>query len=482
MNKTTIIKVILLCAFITGCSSSKVNKLKTKQPNVLIILSDDQGWGDVGFNGCTDIPTPNLDQLAKEGIVFSQGYAAHPYCSPSRAGLLSGRNQQRFGHENNLPYNDAKADDGLPLDQLLISELLQKNDYKTCAIGKWHLGDSINYWPNKRGFDDWYGFWGGGMNYWGDIKKGRNEYGGLLKNGVPVPKSEITYLTDDFSNAAVNYIDQYKKEEKSFFMYLAYNAPHTPIQVTNEYTKAVDHIEDGDRAAYAAMVYGMDVGIGKVIQKLKDIGEYENTLIFFYSDNGGTRYRANNQPFRGYKGMLFEGGIRVPFLMTYPGHIKGGQTYEKMISALDIYPTILATTNIKHPDAEKLDGINLTPYLKGENELKPHNELYWRYSDGAGKAMRLGKYKMIMSGFKNNEYFLFDIENDPYEHHNLAKKYPEKLKEMQLLYDKWDAQNVDALWQDPHAKNISKEEYKRQSALDKATSGDKTKGVTNLKL
>ncbi len=465
MNKITLLFGVFLL-------SITLNAQKDKQPNVLIILSDDQGWGDVGFNGCTDIPTPNLDQLAADGVIFSQGYAAHPYCSPSRAGLLSGRNQQRFGHENNLPYTDADADDGFPLTQLMMSELLSDYDFQTCAIGKWHLGDSISLWPDKRGFDDWYGFWGGGMNYWGKPKH-NDPYHGVLRNGVPVPLDEITYLTDDFTNEAVNYIDGYVKKDKPFFMYLAYNAPHTPIQVTNEYTKAVSHIEDGERAAYGAMVYAMDQGIGKVIQKLKDEGEYENTLIFFYSDNGGTRYRASNAPYRGYKGMLFEGGIRVPFIMAYPGHLKGGKTYHKMVSALDIYPTILAATGLKHPEPETLAGVDIMPFVKGKKKGEPHTDLYWRYSDGAGYAMRLGKYKMVMSGFKK-DFFLFDMEQDPYEHTNIASEMPEKLAEMKQLYAKWDKGNIKALWQDPHAANLSKEEGGRQKALDRATSGEKS--------
>jgi len=443
-----------------------------KQANVLIILSDDQGWGDVGFNRCTDIPTPNLDKLAADGVIFTQAYASHPYCSPSRAGLLSGRYQQRFGHENNLPYTDADADDGLPLSQLMVSELLQASDFQTCAIGKWHLGDSINYWPNKRGFDDWFGFWGGGMSYWGDSKKRDGLMGGVLRNGQPVPLSEITYLTDDFSAEAVNYIDAYLKNEKPFFMYLAYNAPHTPIHVSQKYLKAVSHIEDGERAAYAAMVVAMDEGIGKVIQKLKDEGVYDNTLIFFYSDNGGTRQRASNRPYRGYKGMLFEGGIRVPFLMTYPSEIKGGQTYHKMVSAYDIFPTILNALAVNHPEPNSLSGVDLLPYINGKKTNEPHETLFWRYSDGAGYAMRLGKYKMIMSGFKQ-QFLLFDMEKDPYEHHNLASVMPDKLEEMKKLYKHWDAQNINGLWQDPHAENISKEEGRRQQVLDKATSGEK---------
>lgn len=464
-------KILLLILALCIYSISFAKDTATKKTNVLIILSDDQGWGDVGFNGCTDIPTPNLDKLAADGIIFSQGYASHSYCSPSRAGLLSGRNQQRFGHENNLPYTDAKADDGFPLTQLMMSELLVENDFHTCAIGKWHLGDSIAYWPNNRGFDDWYGFWGGGMSYWGDPKK-NNPMAGVLRDGKVVPRKEITYLTDNFSEEAVNYIDEYTKDDKPFFMYLAYNAPHSPVHATREYTAKVTHIEDGKRAAYAAMIVGMDEGIGKVIQKLKDCGEYDNTLIFFYSDNGGADQGAVNEPYRGHKGMLFEGGIRVPFTLTWKDQLKGGKIYDKAVSALDIFPTILEATNVKHPQPKSLDGVSLLPFVKGKNKKNPHETLCWRYSDGAGYAVLHGDYKLVKSGYKQ-QTFLFNLAEDPYEHTDLAEAMPDKLNELQDLYNAWNKNTVPSLWQDPHAANVLKEETKRQKFIDNATRGER---------
>lgn len=471
MNKIIAITLLFIPLMVLKLNAKES---KSKQPNVLIILSDDQGWGDVGFNGCTDIPTPNLDKLASDGVVFTQGYASHPYCSPSRAGLLSGRYQQRFGHENNLPYTTAKADDGFPLDELMLSELFKAEGFHTCAIGKWHLGDSINYWPNNRGFDDWFGFWGGGMSYWADSKKGA--YAGVLRNGVPVPLSELSYLTDDFTDAAVEYIHEYAQDEKPFFMYLAYNAPHAPIQATKQYTDMVQHIEDGHRAAYAAMVAGMDVGVGKVIAKLKEEGEYDNTIIFYYSDNGGHTHGARSEPYRGHKGMLFEGGIRVPFSITWSKKIDANQKFNKAISALDIFPTALAATGVQCPKNKNLDGINLIPYLNKNKQANPHNALYWRYSDGAGYAVLKGKYKMVMSGFKK-EFFLFDIEKDPYEHTNLAAKMPNKLDELKALYSNWNKGTVPAKWYDPHAENLSKEESKRQSFINAATRGEKNRSA-----
>lgn len=470
--KQFIIGFLLVTLFSKCGSTQEAPKLQKKRPNVIIILSDDQGWADVGFNGCTDIPTPNLDALAASGVVFSQGYASHPYCSPSRAGLLTGRYQQRFGHENNMPYENATANDGLPVEEYLISEVLNENNYHTSAIGKWHLGDSARFWPVNQGFDDWFGFFGGSMSYWGEPKHG-NPMDGVLRNGKPVALSEITYLTDDFTKEAVNKIDDYSKDDNPFFMYLAYNAPHSPLHATSDYLKVMDHQEDGQRAAYGAMVYAMDKGIGEVIQKLKETGQYENTLIFFYSDNGGALNGANNQPFRGHKGMLFEGGIRVPFCVSWPAALNGGSTYSEPISALDIFPTILEATGVSHPKPESLDGVDLMPFLsRNQTKAIPHDVLFWRYSDGVGYAVRKGNYKMVRSGYKE-KILLFDIASDPYENRDLADNMPEKVAELQALYDTWNEGTVPAKWYDPHGENVLKEEKKRQYFIEQAKKGER---------
>lgn len=444
------------------------------QPNVLIILADDQGWGDVGFNGCTDIPTPNLDRLAESGVSFQCGYATHPYCSPSRAGLLTGRYQAHFGHESNVPVGEGTENDGLPLNQLMISELLHQHGYQTCAIGKWHLGDSKKFWPTNRGFDDWYGFTGGSRSYF-DFKHSRTPEHIIRRNGVPIPQNEISYLTDDFTKAAVDYIDKYSKNGKPFFMYLAYNAPHAPNQATREYLDKMKHQENGERAVYGAMVTGMDKGIGEVISKLKENGEYDNTLIFYYSDNGGSHNGASNGPFRGHKGMLFEGGIREPFLISWPKVIRGGVRYQKPISALDIYPTILDAAHISYPKKGVLDGVDLIPYLQGDkqNEM-PNDLLFWRYSDGLGYAVRKGDYKMVKSGYKQ-KFLLFNLVNDPYEMHDLAEKMPEKLNELKELYANWNKQNIPMKWRDLHPEHVRSEEAARDAIINKSCAGERKK-------
>ncbi len=476
MRTFQILLLFLIVSVVVGCteqSQPQQVQSSSKRPNILIILSDDQGWGDVGFNGCTDIPTPNLDALASDGVVMTQGYASHPYCSPSRAGLLTGRYQQMFGHENNIPYENTSADDGLPVGEVLISETMQKAGYHTCAIGKWHLGDSAQFWPTNQGFDDWFGFVGGGLSYWGDTGRKGPEHG-VRRNGKVIPQNELSYLTDDFSDEAVRYIDQYSMDDKPFFIYLAYNAPHSPLHATNEYLEVMKHQEDGRRAVYGAMVYAMDKGIGTVIDKLKETGEYDNTLIFFYSDNGGALNGASSQPYRGHKGMLFEGGIRVPFLVSWPSQLSKGLKYEKPISALDIYPTILEASGAVYSGYQTLDGVDLIPFLKGEDNAIPHEDLYWRYSDGAGRAVRQGDFKLIWSGYKQ-EYLLFNLASDPYEHLNLAQKMPEKVAELTSLFNKWNQRTVPAKWYDPHAENVLKEEEKRQYWINQASRGEKAR-------
>lgn len=443
---------------------------KAERPNIIIILSDDQGWGDVGFNGAKDIPTPNLDRLAHDGTIFSAGYATHPYCSPSRAGLMSGRYQHRFGHDNNTPYKHDDPEAGLPLDQPIMSEVLQENGYATAAIGKWHLGDFPKFWPNNRGFDYWYGMYSGGMSYWGDSKPSTPKMDRILRNGKPVPFDEITYLTDDFTNEAIDFIE--REKDNPFFMYLAYNAPHGPIHATSEYLEKVEHIEDGKRAAYAGLVVGLDAGVGKVVQKLKAEGLYDNTLIFFYSDNGAMRGGASSYPYRGFKGMLFEGGIRVPFCVTWGDKFLSGAKLDEPITALDIFPTILTAAGIAPSPNLDLEGVDLTPMLTGESTSLPPRELYWRVSGGSGYAVRQGDYKLVHSIFKP-EPFLFNLRDDPYEQTNLAKQMPEKFQELQKLYKSWDSRNIEPKWDDPHFANRDKQVQERQSFINKAKAGEK---------
>ncbi|AXT50231.1 N-acetylgalactosamine-6-sulfatase [Aquimarina sp. BL5] len=453
---------LILVLFFLGCKNTSEIQV-SKPPNIIVILTDDQGWRDVGFNGATDIPTKNLDRLAKEGTIFSNGYVSHPYCSPSRAGLLTGRYQARFGHDCNLPYKDDNdASIGTPLSEIMISEALKKQGYTTSAIGKWHVGDHPDLHPNKQGFDHWFGFPGGNTNYWGFPE---NYLKTIYRNGKPVDRKNLSYLTDDFTNEAVNFID--KNDDKPFFIYLAYNAPHAPDQTTKKYLENTKHIENAERSIYGAMVNGVDIGVGKIDSTLVAKGIKDNTLIVFLSDNGGRKKVADNQPNRGYKGMLFEGGIKVPFFMTWKNGIKNDKIYKNPVSALDIFPTLLNIAGGNAKDEPQLDGKDLLPYLNNETE-KPHNLLFWRSSGGFEYAVRKDNFKLYKSAFKGKT-LLFDLEKDPNENFDISDENVTKIKELNKAYANWDSKNINPNWYDPHPENVlkDKENYikKRNNSL-----------------
>ncbi|TWT80777.1 Arylsulfatase [Planctomycetes bacterium CA13] len=449
--------------------------IAAERPNIVLIVADDLGYSDVGFNGCKEIPTPNLDALAATGVVFQCGYASHPYCSPSRAGLLTGRYQQRFGHECN-PEPDARSMSdsapGLPLSETTLADALNNAGYVTGAIGKWHLGDAQQYWPNRRGFDEWFGFSAGGLSYWGDVGK-KPAALGVHRGDDPVDPKTLTYLTDDFSNEAVAFVQRHQAEP--FFLYLAYNAPHAPDQATKHHLAKTEHIEYGGRAVYGAMVAGMDEGIGRVMAKLKEVGVDENTLVIFYSDNGGRREHAVNFPYRGHKGMLFEGGIRVPFLMAWPQQFPKGTTNTSPITALDIFPTVLAATGANMDDAKKLDGINLIPRLQKPKSRVETRTFFWRYAMGEnefGYAVREGDMKLVQSGYKGRS-LLFNLARDPWERDDLADEQPQTVARLSKLIKTWDEKNVPPKWIDPHGTNVRSEEASRRKTVEAASRGER---------
>lgn len=425
----------------------------TEKPNIIVILTDDQGWTDVGFNGATDIPTQNLDKLASEGVIFTNGYVSHPYCSPSRAGLLTGRYQARFGHDCNMPYeeeNDSSI--GTPLSEKMISEALKEQGYRTSAIGKWHLGDHPDLYPPAQGFDHWFGFPGGSMNYWG---KAKNDIQTIYRNGKAVPENELSYLTDDFTDEAIKFIT--KKDDKPFFIYLAYNAPHAPDHATKEYLEKTKHIEYAGRSVYAAMVNAVDTNIGKIDSTLVANRIKDNTIIVFLSDNGGRIQHADNRPFRGHKGMLFEGGIKVPFFINWPNNIKENQTYSKPISSLDLFPTLLKAAQGDISKEPQLDGVDLMPFIHNLKKGNPHEVLFWRSSGNFEYAVRKGKYKLYKCAYKN-KILLFDLENDNLERYDISSENIELVANLEQTYKAWDEKNIPPSWYDPHAENVKKEE------------------------
>ena len=445
------------------------------RPNIVLIVADDLGFSDVGFNGCKEIPTPHLDSLADSGVVFTNGYASHPYCSPSRAGLLTGRYQQRFGHECN-PMPDTNwvpgKSPGLPLSEKTIADAFKTHGYATGAIGKWHLGDARPLWPNRRGFDEWFGFSGGALSYWGNVS-GKDPQLGVYRNEKAVSRDSLSYLTDDFSTEAVKFIQRHR--DKPFFLYLAYNAPHAPDQAPRHHLEKTKHVEDGGRAVYGAMVAAMDQGIGRVMNELEESGIADNTLVVFLSDNGGRGEHAINLPYRGHKGMLFEGGIRVPFLMNWPRELPSGLRDARPIFALDVFPTVLAAAGIPLIDGWKLDGENILPNLHSPDSHAEKRTLFWRYAMGDGSygyAVRDGNLKLIDSRYKNRK-LLFDLANDPGEQNDLSAKMPETVERLSRLMEDWDSQNVAPKWTDPHGANVLKEEAKRTSAAQAAARGQR---------
>ena len=443
------------------------NTFGQDKPNIIVILTDDQGWADVGFNGSTDIPTQNLDRLASQGAVFTNGYVSHPYCSPSRAGLLTGRYQARFGHDCNMPYhqeNDATV--GTPLSEKMMSEALKEQGYRTSAIGKWHLGDHPDLYPPNQGFDHWFGFPGGGMNYWG---KSKNDIQTIYRNGKVVPENELKYLTDDFTDEAIKYIS--KKDDKPFFMYLAYNAPHSPDQATREYLEKTKHIEYAGRSIYAAMVNAVDNNVGRIDSTLVANNIKDNTIIVFLSDNGGRIEHADNRPYRGHKGMLFEGGIKVPFFMTWPKKIKENQHYQNIVSSLDLFPTFLNAAGAKARKEKQLDGVDLLPYITNKVKSAPHDELFWRSSGNFEYAVRKGDYKLYKSAYKNKT-LLFNLKKDSLERYDISDGNSKIIANLEAAYKKWDAKNIDPNWLDPHAENVLKEEKRWEQTRKKSTNSN----------
>ncbi|GAL80559.1 choline-sulfatase [Algibacter lectus] len=367
-----------------------------------------------------------------------------------------------------MPYhqeNDATV--GTPLSEKMMSEALKEQGYRTSAIGKWHLGDHPDLYPPNQGFDHWFGFPGGGMNYWGG--KSKNDIQTIYRNGKVVPENELKYLTDDFTDEAIKYIS--KKDDKPFFMYLAYNAPHSPDQATREYLEKTKHIEYAGRSIYAAMVNAVDNNVGRIDSTLVANNIKDNTIIVFLSDNGGRIEHADNRPYRGHKGMLFEGGIKVPFFMTWPKKIKENQHYQNIVSSLDLFPTFLNAAGAKAKKEKQLDGIDLLPYITNKVKSAPHDELFWRSSGNFEYAVRKGDYKLYKSAYKNKT-LLFNLKKDSLERYDISDDNSKIIASLEAAYKKWDAKNIDPNWLDPHAENVLKEEKRWEQTRKKSTNSN----------
>jgi arylsulfatase A-like enzyme len=429
------------------------------QPNVLVIIADDLGYADIGVHGGNTVPTPNIDALAASGVRCTNGYVTAPYCSPSRAGFLTGKAQTRFGHEFN-PHVGDEAKLGLPLDQRTIANELHDAGYATALVGKWHQGFDAAHHPQSRGFDEFFGFLVGGHNFLLH-KDAEPEFGSAHSHDMIYRGREVQHLdgytTDLFTDEALSFMN--RNAAKPWFLYLAYNAVHTPLEIAEKLKSRIPaSVMDASRRGYLSLLLGLDDAIGRINAELK--AKHPNTLVFFFSDNGGSgkkpffAYNTGiNTPLRGDKGQTLEGGIRVPFFVSWPGQLPTGQVYEHPVSAMDVLLTAVHVAGALAPDhaakaATTLEGVNLLPHLKGENIAPPHETLAWRF--GPQKAIRRGNWKLVdfrdMEAKTQSGWQLYDLSTDIGETKNLAAAKPELVAELSKAWDDWNAKNMPPQW------------------------------------
>ena len=441
-----------------------------EQPNIIVLLADDLGYGELSCQGNPEIPTPHIDSIAHNGVRLTQAYVTAPNCSPSRAGLLTGRIPTRFGYEfNPIGARNEDPGTGLPAKETTIAEMLHRRGYATGLIGKWHLGGSADFHPQRHGFDEFFGFlheghffvpppWpgvttmlrrktlpGGGQGRWVSDRliysthMGHNEppYDAdnpILRAGQPV--NEDQYLTDAFTREAVNFI--HRRKDQPFFLYLAYNAVHSPLQGADKYMEQFKHIEDVHRRIFAAMLANLDDSVGQVLDAIRQADLESNTVIFFLSDNGGpTReLTSSNLPLRGGKGQMYEGGLRIPFMVQWKGHLPAGTVYPGFVVSVDIFAT---AASLVGASTSGVDGVNLIPYLTGANSGQPHDTFYWR--QGRKTALRKGPWKLVSMKQKSARptWELYDLTNDTGETTDLTVQKPEQLHELVTL---WQAMNA----------------------------------------
>lgn len=436
------------------------------RPNVVVILADDLGYGDVGANGGTAIATPHIDALAERGVRLTQGYVSHPVCSPSRAGLMTGRYQQRHGWEFNPAGRDRVA--GMSTEEQTIADVMRAAGYRTGLIGKWHLGSQRQHHPVSRGFDEFFGMAKSGSIYidagasevesWGGVRAGPS----IMVRGLDEEVVVEQYLTDRFTDEAVDFIERHARVP--FFLFLSHKTPHTPLQATAKYLDRYRHIADDAARIYAAMVASLDDSVGAVVSVLEQQDIREDTLIVFLSDNGCAEYVAgacSNAPLRGHKRYFQEGGIRVPFIVSWPDRLPEGSVFEHPASSLDLMDTFLAAAG--HAEASD-DSVDLIPYLDGTEAAPPHDYLFWR--SGPNYAVRDGRWKLIRynrsdlskrdhpgrlappedgwpSDSPNGQItLLYDLANDPSERVNYAPGRPEVVERLVEAWERWNASNT----------------------------------------
>lgn len=467
---------LAMCASIpTGASDGRAAEASAPRPNVIVILADDLGYGDIGANGGKRIPTPNIDALAASGARVTNGYVTAAVCAPSRSGLLSGRHQARFGFEFNPVGRDEK--EGLPPGETTVAEVMKSAGYATGMVGKWHVGQAPDFHPMDQGFDFFYGVLAGATNYWkaqapGDVFAATGEDKLITRERLPIYSGRQVvqpdeYLTDVFTEQAVDFIGRNKS--KPFFLYVPYTTPHTPLQASKKYADRFPHLTSEYDRSYAALVSSLDDGVGRILAKLDAEGLRRNTVVIFLSDNGCANYirgACTNGHLSGYKAYPWEGGIRVPYLVSWPGRIRPG-AFHQPVSSLDILSTAAAVAGVRAP--AQAEGLNLVSYLNGKGPREPR-ALFWRM--GPNHAVRHGKWKLLVvnksdrvqdierevfgqavpDGIKaevsalGQWMLLYDLEADPAERNNLASKHPEVVARLERAFADWDRKNVEPMW------------------------------------
>lgn len=432
--------VVLILSIITPSISSFGQKQSTN-PNIVFILSDDAGYADFSFMSNRLIPTPNIDLIASQGIKFTNAYVTAAVCCPSRAGLLTGINQAKFGHVynyiQNVKYNIPQDEFGIPLNQKLVGDYLHPLGYKTGIVGKWHEGFAEKFQPQNRGFDYFWGFlWGSSPYLQGTATQ-------VLEGGKAVPAESIPYMTDAIGNKTIEFIE--KNKENPFFVYVSFNAPHTPMQAKPEDLKRFRKQFDTEgRALNAAMTYSLDENVGRIINKLKELGLFDNTLIVFTNDNGGQTQQsfADNYPLRGKKADIYEGGIRVPMVMMWKNHIPEGMVSDEIVTTLDLIPTFLtAANNTSIP--KNLDGASLLPATKSNFSKLKNRQHFWYLGNNKG-AVRIGDWKLVSIGESAPQ--LYNLKKDISEQDDLFLKEKEQGKKLLSAYEQWKSKLPEPLW------------------------------------
>ena len=424
-----LILALVYFSLLVSCSTSTDSK-----PNIIIILADDAGYSDFGFMGSDEIKTPNLDQLAFDGVTFNNAYVSASVCSPSRAGLLTGMYQQRFGHECNL---DSDVNNSFDPNQITIAEALKTEGYNTGLIGKWHLGDKTQNHPLKNGFDYFWGFISGARNYfYNPNEEFRNSIRNVVENYTQTKFDG--YLTDVLGDRAIGFINKNHESNNPFFLFLSFNAPHTPMHAKDD---VLEKFKDNPRQVYASMMWSMDEAIGSVVEALKENDQYDNTIIYFLSDNGAAMSNdASPFPFKGWKGNQYEGGIKTPMIMTWKNKIKSNTQFDGFISALDIFKTSLEASNVNKEYMINADGKNIMNYLN-DNNIKNEN-LFWRKDKMA--TVRSGDYKLIR--LNDTSTVLYNIKKNYFEDFDLKINKPQVHDSLLKLLSSWESTLIDPNW------------------------------------